>query len=73
MSMAASYRANAAAAATDAASTDLPQVKERCLRSEAAWLARAHRCEEAEVKQTERVAEQVARRQAQDDIAASHG
>ncbi len=68
ISLADSYRANAAAAARDAASTVLPHVKERCLRSEAAWLAMAERFEQAEVKQAERVAEQAARKSAQDAL-----
>lgn len=67
MSMADNYRANAAAAARDAAATNLPHVKERCLRSEAAWLTMATRFEEAEVKQAERVSEQQARKARDED------
>ena len=64
MSAADTYRSNAASAARDAAASNLPHVKERCLRSEAAWTAMAERFEAAEIQQAARVAEQVARKTA---------
>ena len=70
MSAADTYRANAASAASAAAETSLPHVKERNLRSQAAWLAMAERFEAAERQQAVRVAEQVERKRAAEESAA---
>jgi len=51
------YLANAASARADAEAADLANVRERCLRSEAAWNAMAARVQQSEDLRARRLAE----------------
>lgn len=53
----AALRAHAAKARADAADTTLDNVRQRCLRAEAAWLAMADRIERTESARLRREAE----------------
>jgi hypothetical protein len=55
------YLARAAECASEAAATRLDNVKERCLRSQAAWLAMAHRLSRGEKLRDEAAAEKAHR------------
>jgi len=55
------YRTRAAESARDAAATILENVRESCLRSEAAWLAMADRITRAEGMRAQQAAEKADR------------
>ncbi len=55
------YLARAAECANEAAATRLDNVRERCLRSQAAWLAMAHRLSRGEKLRDEAAAEKAHR------------
>lgn len=55
------YLTQAAQSARDAQATDFPNVRERCLRSEAAWRAMAERLLKNEANRERQAAEKAAR------------
>jgi hypothetical protein len=57
------YRARAAESAAQAEATSLDNVRERCLRAEAAWLLMAERLTRAEVSRREQAVEKAERDQ----------